>query len=83
MSVKKQSKGSPVLPEQFFDFYSQEGAKEMLWKWFVTTVTDGFSNLSTVEKENIISLYERLNELLDGMQSAGTSKPETTNNQPK
>ncbi|MGV3686076.1 MAG: hypothetical protein ACO1NS_10650 [Daejeonella sp.] len=62
--------------EQFFDFYSHESAKEILWKWFTATVTDGFSELSQVEKENIISLYERLDSLLEGIQLPDPIKPD-------
>ena len=76
MAQNKRSLGGPLLPEQFFDFYSHQEAKEMLWKWFSATVTDGFSNLSALDKENIISLYERLNQLLDGVNGSVKPKPE-------
>lgn len=74
MSTEKQSSDSPMQPEQFFDFYSHQGAKEMLWKWFSATVTGGFSELSPIEKENIISLYERLNNLLASLHAAEATK---------
>ncbi len=74
MSAEKQSQDSPISPEQFFDFYSHHGAKEMLWKWFTATVSDGFSELSPLEKENIITLYERLNKLVDGLHAYETVK---------
>lgn len=76
MAENKRASGGPLLPEQFFDFYSPQEAKEMLWKWFSATVTDGFSKLSPIEKENIISLYERLNQLLDGVHGSVKPKPE-------
>ncbi len=76
MAENKRTSGGPLLPEQFFDFYSPQEAKEMLWKWFSATVTDGFSKLSSIEKENILSLYERLNQLLDGVNGSAKSKPE-------
>lgn len=66
-----------MLPEQFFDFYSPQGAKELLWKWFTATISDGFSDLSSLEKENIITLYERLNNLLDELDSAEAAKAKT------
>lgn len=69
MSTKKQSLHGLIPPEQFFDFYSHQGAKEMLWKWFSATVSGGFSELTAIEKENIIALYERLNNLLEGLHS--------------
>lgn len=65
---------SQISPEQFFDFYSQQGAKEMLWKWFTATVSDGFSELSPLEKENIITLFERLNNLVDALHVAESAK---------
>lgn len=73
MAKLKNPSGGPLLPEQFFDFYDHAEAKEMLWKWFVATVTDGYSTCSSVEKENIVSLYEKLNGFLDGM--SNLSKP--------
>lgn len=76
MSSKKKSFSSPILPEQFFDFYSHQGAKEMLWKWFTATVSDSFSDMSALEKENIITLYERLNNLLDGLNADQAAKAE-------
>lgn len=76
MAENKRASGGSLLPEQFFDFYSPQEAKEMLWKWFSATVTDGFSKLSPIEKENIISLYERLNQLLDGVYGSVKPKPE-------
>ena len=74
MSTEKQSQERQILPEQFFDFYSHQGAKEMLWKWFSATVSDGFSELSPLEKENIITLYERLNQLLESLHAAEFAK---------
>ncbi len=56
MSTEKQPHDSPIRPEQFFDFYSHQGAKVMLWKWFTATVTDGFSELTPIEKENIMNV---------------------------
>jgi hypothetical protein len=67
MAKQKNPSGGPLLPEQFFDFYDLAGAKEMLWKWFTTTMTDGYSICTTIEKENIVTFYERLNGLVDGM----------------
>ena len=74
MSTEKQSHDGMILPEQFFDFYSNQGAKEMLWKWFTATVTDGFSELSPLEKENIITMYERLNKLLESLHAVESAK---------
>ncbi len=71
---EKQPVFKSIEPDQFFDFYSHEGAKEMLWKWFTATVTDGFSELAPLEKENIITLYERLNSLLDSLHAAEAAK---------
>lgn len=67
MAKLKNPSGVPLLPEQFFDYYDHAEAKEMLWKWFATTVTDGYGACTPVEKENIVSLYEKLNSLLDGI----------------
>ncbi|MEJ7778906.1 MAG: hypothetical protein WKF68_04880 [Daejeonella sp.] len=74
MSTEKQSPHGPMQPDQFFDFYSHQGAKEMLWKWFSATVSGGFSELSAIEKENIIALYERLNTLLEALHAAEAAK---------
>lgn len=74
MAKLKNPSGVPLLPEQFFDYYDHAEAKEMLWKWLVATVTDGYSTCTSVEKENIVSLYERLSGLLDGMYSSAKSK---------
>ena len=74
MAKLKNQSGSPLLPEQFFDYYNHAEAKEMLWKWLVATVTDGYSTCTPVEKENIVSLYERLSGLLDGMYNPIKSK---------
>ena len=74
MSAEKQPDDSLISPKQFFDFYSHRGAKEMLWKWFTATVSDGFSELSPLEKENIITLYERLNKLVDGLHAYEEAK---------
>ncbi len=74
MVTEKQSHDGKISPEQFFDYYSHQGATEMLWKWFTATVSDGFSELSPLEKENIITLYERLNKLVEGLHAVETAK---------
>ena len=75
MAKLKNPSSGPLLPEQFFDFYDHAEAKEMLWKWLVATVTDGYSTSTPVEKENIVSFYEKLNGLLDGMNNSTNSRP--------
>ncbi len=74
MAKQKNQPGDPLLPEQFFDLYNHAGAKEMLWKWFTVTMTDGYSTCNSIEKENIVTFYERLNALLDGMYQMAKSK---------
>ncbi len=74
MAKLKNPTGIPLLPEQFFDFYDHAEVKGMLWKWLVATVTDGYGTCSPIEKENIVSLYERLSGLLDGLYKPIKSK---------
>ncbi|MES3016645.1 MAG: hypothetical protein V4721_02650 [Bacteroidota bacterium] len=76
MAKLKNHPASPLLPEQFFDFYDAAGAKEMLWKWFTATVTDGYGACTPMEKENIVTLYERLSCLLDGIKPKSTNQHE-------
>lgn len=78
MSAQNQPSHQQKSPSQrdreFFDQYSLPESKAMLWKWFTTTTTGGFAQLSTVEKENLITFYERLNALLDGIHDSLTSE---------
>lgn len=74
MAKLKNPSGDPLLTEQFFDLYDHAGAKEMLWKWFAATVTDGYGTCTSLEKENIVTFYERLNGLLDGMYNTAEPK---------
>ncbi len=74
MAKLKNPSSDPFRPEVFFDLYDLAGAKEMLWKWFVATVTDSYSTCTSLEKENIVSLYERLNGLMDGLYKSAESK---------
>ncbi|HEY1025780.1 MAG TPA: hypothetical protein VGE26_11490 [Sphingobacteriaceae bacterium] len=69
---------------EFFDQYTLPESKAMLWKWFKATVTGSFSapdeqeQLSLVEKENIVTYYERMNALLDAIHAL---KHRTTSNE--
>ena len=63
---------------EFFDQYNLPESKTMLWKFFTATVTGHYEQLSVIEKENIVTFYERLNGLLD---SIHTLKPVPQQNQ--
>jgi len=49
---------------EFFDHYNLEESKNTLWSWLRTTVTGNFGELTTVEKDNIMTFYEQLNKFL-------------------
>lgn len=60
-------KADPLqVVHEFFDFSHLPQARELLWKWFTATVTEGFSSsLTYVEKANLVSFYERLEKLVE------------------
>lgn len=72
---KRRPEVGPMLPEQFFDYYGRTAASQMLWKWLVATVTDGYPNFTPIEKENLFTFYDRLSALLDGIYQEVEIKP--------
>lgn len=61
--------------DEIFDFAQLPDAKELLWEWLKATVTGTFhKNLSASERYAIISLYEKLNKLLDATHILHTAR---------
>ena len=60
--------GSPAdALAEFFDQYSLAESKSMLWHWYKATTTGNFGDLSKIERENMATFYERLNNLLNAV----------------
>lgn len=50
---------------EFFDQYSLSESKAMLWNWYKATTTGNFADLEKVERENLATFYERVDNLLN------------------
>ena len=58
--------GSPEdLFAEFLDQYDLQSSKAMLWNWFKATTTGNYSDLSLIERENLATFYERMDNLMD------------------
>lgn len=53
--------------EAFFRNYRLEGSKEILWSWLKATVTENYHRLSHVERQNVITFYEELSQLIEAV----------------
>lgn len=53
--------------EAYFDWYSPEEAKAKLWQLFTVAVTGHFDRLSLTEKENLVTFYEKVRDLIEGI----------------
>ena len=57
--------GSEDIFAEFFDQYDLRSSKAMLWNWFKATTTANYGDLSLVERENLATFYERMDDLMD------------------
>lgn len=57
----------PVLViDELFDFADLQDTRELLWSWLKTTVTGTFhKDLSASERSAIITLYEKMEKLVE------------------
>ncbi|ADY51835.1 cell division protein FtsK/SpoIIIE [Pseudopedobacter saltans DSM 12145] len=51
--------------EKLLGDYKSAESKELLWKFFALTVSDGFSSQPVAQKKDLLAFYEHLKRLLD------------------
>ncbi len=51
--------------EKLLGDYKSGESKELLWKFFALTVSDGFSGQPVAQKKDLLAFYEHLKRLLD------------------
>ena len=59
------SGGPEELFWEFHDQYDLRSSKAMLWDWFKATTTGNYSDLTLIERENIATFYERMDDLME------------------
>lgn len=63
---KREAKNPQSVIYDFFDFANIAQIREMLWLWLSATVIGDFPHgLSRIERDSILTLYEKLEKLID------------------
>ena len=62
--------------DAFFDQHSPEEAKAKLWQWFTVAVTGHFDGLSVTQKEDLVTFYEQVRDLVEGLAVEGRKQSE-------
>lgn len=63
-----------VIREQiaeFNDFYDLRGSRRMLWELFRAATVSNFSSLSEIERDDLATFYERMDNLLETIHAIG------------
>ena len=66
--TKDEAKHPYLVLSDFFDIEDLHDTRELLWLWLSCTVTGNFTHeLNRIERDRILSLYTRLEKLIDAV----------------
>lgn len=74
MAENNNSTGFKSEANAFFDQHSPKEARAKLWEWFTIAVTGHFDRLSVTEKEDLVTFYEQVRDLVEGLVSSGLTE---------
>ncbi|MGX5689453.1 hypothetical protein [Arcticibacter tournemirensis] len=64
--TKEEAKAAfDCLTAEFFSHYSLQESRELLWFWFKATVSGNYCRLPHLERDNLITFYEELDQLVE------------------